>query len=196
MNQFDNTNAPYKIPKSLVAGDYVAWRNSSYTTDYDPASYTLTYNFRLEGEPAREFVVTGSADSSEYLFEISISESSALKVGLWHYDLYVTQISDSKRITLDQGQLKVVANKADASTDPRDLPRKMLAEIERAMLSRATNNQLDTLAYSLGVETSATRDTEKLITWRSYWRKELIKANRKWRARNGLPHSGLIKVQF
>jgi len=196
MNQFDNSNAPHKTPKSIVAGDYVAWRNSSYVTDYDPALYTLAYNLRLEGTPAREFVVTATEDSSEYLFEVSVAESAALQLGLWYWDLYVTQISDSKRITLDQGQIKVVANKAEASDDPRTLPRKMISEIERAMLSRATNNQLDTLAYSLGVETSATRDSEKLMNWRDYWRKELIKANRKWRARNGLPHSGIVKVQF
>ena len=196
MNQFDNTNAPYKIPKAVVSGDYIAWRNSSYVADYPPASYTLTYNMRLEGEPAREFVVTGVEDSGEFLFEIEIATSAALDLGLWHWDLYVTQDSDSKRITLDQGILKVVSNKAEASAHPRSLPRKMIAEIERAMLSRATNNQLDTLAYSLGVETSATRDTEKLMTWRNYWRKELVKANRKWRGRNGLPHSGIVKVQF
>jgi hypothetical protein len=110
--------------------------------------------------------------------------------------LQVTRISDSERATLDQGTLTVQANKSSASGDPRTLPRKMIAEIERALLSRASNNQLDTLAYSLGVETSATRDTEKLNTHRDYWRRELIKANRKWRARNGKRHSGFIRAQF
>jgi len=196
MNQFDNTTAPYQIPKVIVSGDYVAWRNSGLVRDYPPASYTLTFNFRLEGEPSREFVVTGIEDSGEFLFEMSIAETGVLEVGSYHWDLYVTQISDSKRVTLDDGILRVAANKADASGDPRTLPRQMIAQIERAILNRATNNQLDTLAYSLGVETSATRDTEKLLTWRDYWRKELIKANRKKRARSGRGHSGIVRAKF
>lgn len=196
MNQFDNSNAPHKTPKTIVKGDYTAWRNSSYLVDYPHATHSLSYNLRLEGEPAREWVINSAVDSDEYLFEVEDSDTTDLDVGNWHFDLYVIQTSDSKRITLDQGIIRLVADKADDSTDPRSLPRKMVAEIERAILSRATNNQLDTLAYSLGVETSATRDTEKLMIWRKYWRAELVKANRKWRARNGLPHSGIVKVQF
>jgi hypothetical protein len=196
MNQFDNSLAPKQTPKAFVIGDYVAWRNSSYVTDYAPASYTLAYTFRREGEPAKKFVVTASEDNSEFLFEIDSSTSAGIDEGLYFWDLQVTRISDSERATLDQGTLTVQANKSSASGDPRTLPRKMIAEIERALLSRASNNQLDTLAYSLGVETSATRDTEKLNNHRDYWRRELIKANRKWRARNGKRHSGFIRAQF
>jgi len=195
-NLFDNATAPKKIPKGFVKGDYVAWRLDQWVTDYAPADHTLTFNFRLEGDPAREFTVEGTTDADEYLFEISITESDALDAGSWHWDLYIVQDSDSKRITVDQGILKVWNNKAESSADPRTFPRKMLAEIERAILSRATNNQLDTLAYSLGVETSGTREPRVLTKWRRYFKAELIAANRQARKRLGLPHSGNIKVQF
>jgi len=196
MNQFDNSTAPKKTPKSLVIGDYIAWRNSSYVSDYPPASYTLAYTFRREGDPARSFVATGSEDSGEFLFEIANAASSVIETGLYFWDLQVTRDSDGERVTLDQGTLSVHADKSSDSGDPRTLPRKMVSEIERAILGRATNNQLDTLAYTMGVETSATRDTEKLNNHRDYWRRELIKANRKWRARNGKRHSGFIRAQF
>ena len=196
MNLFDNSNAPKKTPKAIVVGDYIAWRNSSLVPDYPPASYTLAYRMRREGEPAREIIVTATEDNSEFLFEILAATSAAYDIGLYFYDLQVTRDSDSERLTLAQGTLRVCADKAETSDDPRTLPRKMIAEIERALLSRATNNQLDTLAYSLGVETSATRDPEKLNTQRDYWRRELIKANRKQRARNGKKHSGFIRAQF
>jgi hypothetical protein len=196
MNQFNNSLAPKKTPKAFVVGDYVAWRNSGYVTDYPPASYTMAYVFRREGDPARKFTVTGTTDSDEFLFQITTTETLEIEAGLYFWDLQVTQNSDSERVTLDQGTLRVQENKATDSGDPRTLPRKMVAEIERAILSRATNNQLDTLAYTLGVESSATRDTEKLNAHRDYWRAELIKANRKWRARNGLRHSGKIRAQF
>lgn len=196
MNRFDNSAAPKKTPKAIVIGDYIAWRNSGYVTDYPVDQYTLAYTFRREGDPSRKFTVTGAADSGEYLFEVLTATSAAIEPGVYFWDLQVTRDSDSERATLDQGHLSVYADKASDSSDPRTLPRKMIAEIERAWLGRATNNQLDTLAYTMGVETSATRDTEKLKIHRDYWRAELIKANRKWRARNGIPHSGFIRARF
>lgn len=196
MNQLDNSTAPHQTPTAIVAGDYVAWRNSSYVTDYPPASYTLAYNLRREGTPAREITITGALDTEEFLFEITSAVSAEFETGLYFWDLQVTENATSNRATLDQGTLKIQADKANSAEDPRTMPRKMVAEIERAILGRATNNQLDTLSYSLGVETSATRDTEKLNNHRDYWRRELIKANRKWRARNGRKHSGFIRAQF
>ena len=196
MNQFDNSIAPHETPKCIVAGDYIAWRNSSYVNDYPTATHTLAYTLRREGEPARQIIVTASVDSAEYLFEIASVTTAAYDIGLYFWDLQITETASGNRATLDQGTLKIQADKAESGDDPRTLPRKMVSEIERAILGRATNNQLDTLSYSLGVETSATRDTEKLNNHRDYWRRELIKANRKWRARNGRPHSGFIRAQF
>ena len=196
MNQFDNSVAPKVTPKAIVAGDYIAWRNSGYVTDYPTATHTLAYTLRLESAPARLIVITASVDNAEYLFEISSATSVAFEIGLYFWDLQVTETASGNRATLDQGTLTVLADKSTASTDPRTLPRKMVAEIERALLGRATNNQLDTLSYSLGVETSATRDTEKLNKHRDYWRREVIKANRKWRSRNGKRHSGFIRAQL
>lgn len=195
-NRFDNSNAPKIAPKGFVRGDYVAWRNSSWADVYVPADHTLTYNFRREGEPSIEFTVEGSADAGEYLFEILVAASAAIEIGLYHWDLYIVEDGSGKRITVDQGRLRVHADKATDTDDPRTFPRIMLAEIERAMLGRATNNQLDTLAYSIGVETSATRDPSRLKTMREQMQADLIKANRKDRARRGLPHSGKIKVRF
>lgn len=195
MNLFDNSVAPKLTPKRLVKGDYRAWRNSALVTDYPTATYSLEYKLRREGEPAIEISIASSVDSAEYLFEISSITSAAYEVGIYHYDLYVIRTSDSERVTVDQGTIEVIPNKDEDSDDPRTLPRKMLYQIERAMLNRATNNQLDTLAYSLGVETSATRNPKDLTFHRDYWRRELIKANRKWRARNGKPHSGFIRFQ-
>ena len=196
MNLFDTTDAPKKNPKSFVRGDYIAWRNFDLVADYPTAEYSLRYNFRSEGEPAREFIVDSTVDSGEYLFEMTGSVTALIDAGRWHWDLYVIRLSDSERVTVDQGEIRVLANKAEDSTDPRSLPNKMVAEIERAMLHRASNNQLDTLAYSLGVETSATRNPAVLRDWYNFWRAEQLKANRKWRARNGKRHSGVIRVRF
>ena len=195
-NKFDDDNIPAVVPTVMVRGDYIRWRLLNYHDDYPDASYDLLIVFRREEEPAREINVAGVEDSDGYLFTITSSTSADFEIGRYHWDLYVTRTSDSERITLDQGQTRIEANKADDSTDPRSFPRKMVYEIERALLGRATNNQLDTLAYSLGIETSGTRDPNRLKELREVYREELINANRKWRARKGKPHSGVIKVRF
>ncbi len=197
-NLFDTTNAPKVIPRAFVKGDYVSWRLAQYSADYPPASYSITYNFRRDGEPSREFTVQGAEDSGDYLFELEPSETNdkQIEVGAYAWDLYIEQNSDNRRITVDQGLLRVVANKADDSSDPRAFPRKMIAEIQRAILGRATNNQLDILASSIGLEENVTRDTEKLKQWLQYFEAEQVAANRKWRARQGRAHSGQIKARL
>jgi hypothetical protein len=195
-NLFDNSNAPKEAPTSFIRGDYVAWRNSSFVSTYDPVLHTLTYNFRREGEPSREFTVAGTTDAGEYLFEILQAVTATIEAGVYFWDLYIVEDSSSKRITVATGKTTVLANKADDSDDPRAFPRKMLHEIRRALLGRATSNQLDTLAGSLGVETSWTRNPEILRRLENQYKAEEVRANRKWRARRGLKHSGKIRVRI
>jgi len=196
VNKFDTAIASKAHPRAIVRGDFAAWRNHALTADYPTDLYSLKYVFRLEGDPARLFEVASSVDGNDYLFELSSATTADIQAGLWFWDLYVIRTADSERVTVDQGTTRVLENRATDSGDPREFPRKMLALIEKALLNRATNSQLDTLSYSLGVESSATRDPEKLVTFRDKMKKDLIRANRKWRARQGLPHSGTIKVEI
>lgn len=192
MNVFDNTVAPHITPRALVKGDYVAWRNSSYITDYPPASYTLAYNLRREGASAGELVITGSEDSGEYLFELEGSATVNLEAGAWFYDLYVTQISSSRRSTLKSGMIYLLANKAEDPDDPRSLPRKMVAELEALYERRLLNGQIDQTSFDNG-ETSAARNTDYILRHLQYWQRQLQSAIRKERARRGLGHSGIIR---
>jgi len=195
-NLFDNSKAPKQIPKTFVRGDYVAWRNTSLVSDYPVASYRLEFNFRREGESAGEFTVVSSVDAGEYLFEITGATSGGIESGRWYWDLYVFRLSDEARVTVGTGAIQVLRNSAEDADDPRSEPARILALIEAAILHRATQQQLDTLSYTLGVETSATRDPAQLMTWRDYYEKKLAIAKRKWRARRGLPHSGRVTVRF
>lgn len=190
-NVFDNTKAAYKIPRSIVRGDYVAWRNSSYVTDYPTASYTLSLNARFSGDSAGEKVVTATADAGDFLFEITAADWTA---GTWFYDLFVTQDSDSKRSTLKSGVIQVLADKAEDPDDPRALPRKMVAELEALYFDRVTNRQIDTTSFDNG-ETSASRDEMSLRAALEYWRRREVSARRKYRALRGLPHSGKIRLR-
>lgn len=184
-NAFDTANAPTSEPAELIAGDYINWRRTDLGGDYPNTSYSLSYTARSEGTPARKINIDAVASGDDYLVEIPSTTSADWTVGNYHWTAYITRDSDSARITIDTGLWTVSADKATSADDPRTLARKMLAHIETALLNRATNQQLDVLAYDLGVDASATRNPAELLKHRAYWQRELVKENRKIAARKG-----------
>lgn len=188
-NLFDNTTAAHKVPRYIVKGDYIAWRNSEFVTDYPPASYTLSLNARAAGDSAGERVVTATEDSGEYLFEIVGADWT---VGMWFYDLHITQDSDGKRATLKSGIIQVLADKAEDPDDPRSLPRRMVANLEALLEDRVLNRQIDTTSFDNG-ETSASRDITLIRGELRIWERKLKAAIRNDRARRGLSHGGKIR---
>lgn len=194
-NQFDTTNAATTEPVEIIAGDYIAWKRTDLGTDYPPANYSLSYIARSEGTPARKISITASADGADYLVELSSATTLEYTAANYHWTAYITRNSDSARITIDTGIWTVRPDKATSADDPRTFARKMIALIETALLNRASNEQLDVLAYDLGIDASATRDPAKLLEHRTYWQRELVKENRKIAARKGAGGSK-IGVRF
>jgi hypothetical protein len=194
-NAFDTDTAPTTEPNEIVAGDFTAWRRPDLVQNYPPALYALSYECRAEVSGHKK-TISATESTTDYSLAILSAASLLFSVGVWHWSAYITRESDSERKQVDSGIFLVLADKATANTDPRTLPQKMLAEIDRAMLHRAQNSQIDVTSYSLGAETSASRDTSQLITWRSYWRRELIKANQKHAMRAGRIHSGIRRTSF
>lgn len=184
-NLFDTTNAATTEPVEIIAGDYIAWKRTDLGIDYPPASYTLSYIARSEGTPARKISITAAADGDDYLVELASATTLEYTAANYHWTAYITRNSDSARITIDTGIWTVRPDRASSADDPRTFARKMLALIETALLNRATNEQLDVLAYDLGIDASATRDPAKLLEHRTYWQRELVKENRKIAARKG-----------
>lgn len=191
MNVFDNSDAPHKIPRTLVRGDYVAWRNSLYVTDYPPADYQLILTARFEGDSSGEQVVIAAQDSGEFLFEI---DGVDWELGTWFYDLHVRQISDDRRHTLKSGVIQVLADRAEDPNDPRAEPRKKLALLEALIKDRIENRQIDVTSFDNG-ETSATRDYNLLVQERRRLKHELRAASQRYRALRGLPHSGTVRLR-
>jgi hypothetical protein len=197
INVFDTSNAPTTEPVEITAGDYTVWKRTDLATVYPVAEYNLSYECRSEGVPARLISIAAVADGDDYLVTLASSVTLQYLVANYHWTAFITRKSDAERSSVDTGRFTVSADKATNSTnDPATFAQKMLNRIEEALLHRADNQQLDVLAYSLGVDSSATRDPEKLLVHRAYWQRELVKANRKARARKGLNHSAQIGVRF
>ncbi|WP_299077917.1 hypothetical protein [uncultured Paraglaciecola sp.] len=194
-NVFDATTSPTTEPTQMVAGDYTIWRRTDLGLNYSPTLYSLSYEFRAEITGHKKSL-TATSSGTEFSIELLSAASLEWATGVWQWSAYITRLLDSQRVQVDDGVTVVLADKATDNNDPRTLPKKMLAEIERAMLHRATNTQLDTTSYSLGSESSASRDTAQLILHRTYWRRELVTANRRWVTLNGGRNSRSIKVRF
>jgi hypothetical protein len=197
INVFDTSNAPTTEPVEITAGDYTVWKRTDLSSAYPVAEYDLSYECRSEGVPSRLISIAAAADGDDYLITLASAATLIYVVANYHWTAFITRKSDDERVAIDTGRFTVTADKAtNAKDDPATFAQKMLNRIEEALLHRADNQQLDVLAYSLGVDSSATRDPEKLLVHRAYWQRELVKANRKARARKGLSHSGVIRTRF
>jgi hypothetical protein len=195
-NLFDASNAPTTEPGEITAGDFVQWKRTDLSSDYPTGSYTLSYILRLQSTTGRKISISASDDGNgDYLVSLASATTAGYDAGTYNYDTYITRDSDSARIKIGGGQMVVTVNKATDATDPRSLAARMVAKIEAAIEQRADNHQLDVLSYDLGIDASATRDPAKLLEHLMFWKRELVKENRKARARAG-KGGGSIKVRF
>lgn len=195
-NLFDSANAPITEPTALVVGDFVQWKRTDLSTDYPNNLYTLSYEARREGTPARLVSITAAASGDDYLVTLASSVTAEYETGDYHWAAYITRDSDSARVQVDLGRWTVKSNRAEDGNDPAGFARRMLNQIEAAIEHRADNKQLDVLAYSLGAETSATRDPAKLLEWRTFFRQEIRRINQRANAKKGRRPSNFVQVSF
>ena len=196
-NLFDTTNAPTTEPTEIVAGNFARWRRTDLSADYPPTTYQLSYECRAEGAQAgRQIALVAAEDGGDYLIQIASATSVDYIVGTYHWFAYITRLSDSERVQVDCGTFKVTPNREDDASDPASFARRMVNQIEDAIEKRADNFQLDTLAYSLGTETSATRDPAQLLIWRTKFRGEIRRINQRNNAKKGRRPSNYVQVSF
>ena len=139
-NAFDAVNYPTSEPDELIAGDRWAWKRSDLT-DYPVADYALTYSARLEDSGATEIGITASESGSDYVVEVAAATTAAYTVGVYHWQAYITRTSDSERVTVDSGTFEVIADRDNATTDPRSHIKIVLDAIQAVIEGRATKDQ-------------------------------------------------------
>ncbi len=195
-NLFDISQAPQIEPAEIIAGNYTIWQRPDLVPDYSPADYALTYELRSEGEPARRIGIACEDSTTNYMVQLSSAITATFQPAQYHWSAYITRIDDDERVRVESGQIKVTPNRATDSADTRSFAKKILDSIEQAIEHRADNNQLDVLAYSLGVETSATRDPSQLLVWRTKFRAEVIRENNLANGKKGRRPGSKIGVRF
>lgn len=192
-NLFDSANYPTSEPAELVAGDRWTWIRDDLGVDYAPASYALTYSARLEGTGATEISITASESGSDYVIEVAAATTAAYTVGVYHWQAYITRSSDSERVTVDSGTFEVIADRDNATTDPRSHVKITLEAIEAVIESRATKDQE---SYSIGGRSLSRTPLKDLIMFRDKYAALYAKEVKAERIANGQGHSGRILVRF
>jgi len=195
-NLFDATNYPTREPglaeygSPIVAGDFTPWKRTGIEDDYPAATYSVAYQFTLNGAPTDGYTVAGSVSSSEWQFEIAAATSAGYTPGIYQWNLYVTRTSDSERLRLDSGSWEVVSNiRTDTSTDPQSEARKVLTAIQAVIRGRASQDQM---SYSIAGRSLARMPIEDLLKFKNEYMAEWIKETRLERARKGLGNDGII----
>tara|TARA_B100000768_G_scaffold26878_2_gene25041 strand:- start:4642 stop:5226 length:585 start_codon:yes stop_codon:yes gene_type:complete len=191
-NLFDQTHYADYEPAHIVAGDRIAWKRIDLGTDYPPADYSLTYSARLENNADSEIVITASEVGSEYIVELASTVSKNYRPGTYHWQAYITRTSDNARVTVDSGTFKVLNNRADSNADPRNHIRIVIDNIEAVIENRASKDQE---SYSIQGRSLARTPIADLIQLRNLYKSELVREERAERIKNGLGHSGIIKVR-
>jgi hypothetical protein len=82
------------------------------------SAYTLKYALRLQGAGTTEIEITASASGLEYIIEVGSSTTAPYIVGRYTYQTYITRNSDSERITIGSGEIQLLANRDQSTTNP------------------------------------------------------------------------------
>jgi hypothetical protein len=179
-NAFDSANYPTTEPTQLVAGDRWAWKRTDLNADYANSAYTLKYALRLQGAGATEISITASASGLDYIVEVASSATASYIVGRYTYQAYITRNADSERLTIGSGEIVVVANRDEATTDPISNLRQRLENLDAAILTLTTKTAS---AYSIAGRSFSYVDLPELQRMRDQTAGEI---NTKTRKRFGI----------
>ena len=193
-NLFDSENYPGRVPQTLTVGDIWNWKREDIVSDYPPASYTLTYSFRLLSSAATEIALTGSViTESATAYTISVPDSTTVSYtkGDYTWQEYISNATD--RIVLNTGFVTLEPNLDADTSDPRSFWAKVLDAIEATIENRAS---IDQSSMSIAGRSLSRMTIDELLTLRDRARFETGKEINKARIAKGLGNSSTIKARF
>ncbi len=193
-NLFDPANAPEGEPETIVVGDFIQWKRSDLVQDYPVATHSAALIARITGGGANEIQINATeSDPSYYLFTATSATSSSFSPGHYHWQLEITQTSSGNRIVVATGMFQILPDLDVNNSDPRSHADIMLAKIQTILEGRADS---DVSSYSIQGRSLAKMSISDLLSWRDYYRREVLKEKRDSNIRNGRQTSSTVKVRF
>jgi|TARA_R110000823_G_scaffold185279_1_gene317654 hypothetical protein len=193
-NLFDSENYPGRVPQTLVVGDIWNWKREDIVSDYPPASYTLTYSFRLLSSAATEIALSGSViTESATAYTISVPDSTTVGYtkGEYTWQEYISNGTD--RIVLNTGFVTLEPNLDADTSDPRSYWQEVLDDCNATLKARAGRDQS---SFSIAARSLSRDQIESMMTLRDRAQYEVNKELNKARIAKGLGNSSTIKARF
>lgn len=190
------TRADYKEypPEEFVAGDYLAWKNTSLVSDYPVASYALTYDASFKGTKIAITALEDAGPPEAYYVEVGGTVTADYTPGTYVWSAYITDSSDAtKRIQVDYGTWTIKPNLAVSTADPRSHNEIILDALEATLESRAT---VDQASYSIAGRSLSRMDVNDLLRWKAIYTWRVKREIQLERIRNGQRPGNTIDVRF
>lgn len=183
-------------PTEITQFESISWTRSF--CDFPADEWTLQYRFR---GPGNGFNVAASADGTDFLSEISATQSGTMSSGQYMWQAWVTNIDDATDIRMiDEGPLNVLVGfdaNTTTSVDLRSDAKIMLDTIDAALLAFATS---DVLEYEISTPAGSRRvkrsDKAQLTAERKYWAGIVSRENAAKDIRRGGKFGKAIKVSM
>ncbi len=169
-NAFDSANFPEHEPDELIIGDRWMWKRADLGADYPPASYSLKYSLRAEGAGSTEIEINASESGADYVVEVASATTAGYTADTYAWQAYITRTSDSQRVLVDSGTVKIVANRDASTADPRTHAKIVLEAIEAVIESRASKDQEE---YAINGRSLKRTPLKDLIMLRTTYRAEV-----------------------
>ncbi len=192
-NLFDAANAPEGEPTEIVVGDFIQWKRSDLVADYPVATHSAEYVARITGGGSSEIKIAATENADYYLFTADSATSADFEVGLYHWQLEITQTSSGNRIVVDIGDFEAIPDMDNNQADPRIHAEKMLGKIESLLEGKADS---DVSSYSIAGRSLTKLSFQELVDARDYYRKEVVKHQNDSLMKRGKKNGSTIQVRF
>lgn len=183
-------------PKEVVPGDYLLWQRSDLVADYPPSAYSAEYVARISKGGASEIKVQQSSSlttAAAYVFSVPSSITDDFKLGLYHWQLEITQTATGNRLVVDTGDFQSLPDMDVNNADPRSHARKMRDAIEAMLEGRADGDQLDAVQQTIG-DRSMTR--QGLLEMHKYYSRIVAAENVALARKQGKSKAGFVRHSF
>ena len=192
-NLFDAANAPEGEPTEIVVGDFLQWKRSDLVDDYPVATHSAEYVARITGGGSSEIKLPATENTDYYLFTVDSATSADFDVGLYHWQLEITQTSSGNRIVVDIGDFEAIPDMDNNQADPRIHAEKMVAKIQSLLEGKADS---DVSSYSIAGRSLTKLSFQELVDARDYYRREVVKHKNDSLVKRGKKNGSTIQVRF
>lgn len=192
-NLFDASSAREGEPREVVVGDFIQWKRSDLVADYPPASYTATYVARITGGGTSEIQLTGTNQTTHYLFTVPSATSEAFLPGKYHWQLEIVQNSSGNRVVVDTGDFDAIPDMDVNQADPRIHAEVMIDKIESILEGKADS---DVGSYSIAGRSLTKMSFAELQDARDRYKAELVRHENRELVKRGKANGSTIKVRF